>query len=57
MERDEPCAWLTKVGVSVRGNIKLMVPRTALNGRPRTTWNKGEKGESEGRMEKEEVLV
>ena len=24
--------------------IKLMVPRTALNGRPRTTWNKGGKG-------------
>ena len=24
--------------------IKLMVLRTALNGRPRTTWNKGERG-------------
>ena len=37
--------------------IKVMVLRTALNGRPRPTWNKEEKGESGGGVGEEEGLV
>ena len=55
--RDEPCAWLTKVGVSLRGNDQGNGAPDGPKWTAQNNLERGGKGVSGGRMGREEGLV